>query len=192
MNENAEITAAVDWSIGLSLLMIMAGILAIILPPASGIAVTILVGWLMIFNGAADLIFAWHSRHGGGLLWGILLGILYLATGGYVLLNPIAGLASLTIVLAAYLLMEAILEFILSFQLRQVSGSGWLLVDGIITLILAVMIWRTWPASTLWVIGTLVGISILSSGVTRLVISLAARRVAKDFGEESHAPAHAH
>jgi len=174
----AIVKKAVGWSIVLSVLMIVAGILAIIVPPVSGIAVTILVGWLMVLCGATHLVYAWHARSGGGLLWGILLGILYIVAGGYVLLNPVAGLASLTLVLGAYLLVESILEFILSYRLRPLPGSGWLLVDGIVTLILAIMIWRTWPASTMWVIGTLVGISMLFSGCARLTISLAARRVA--------------
>jgi len=56
-------------------------------------------------------------------------------------------------------------------------SSSWLLLDGIITLILAVMIWRTWPSSTEWVIGTLVGVSILFKGLCRLMLSLAARRL---------------
>jgi uncharacterized membrane protein HdeD (DUF308 family) len=55
--------------------------------------------------------------------------------------------------------------------------SGWFLFDGVVTLILAVMIWRTWPSSSAWVIGTLVGISMLFSGVSRLALSLAARSV---------------
>jgi uncharacterized membrane protein HdeD (DUF308 family) len=86
-------------------------------------------------------------------------------------------LATLTIALAIYLFVEGVLEIILSFEVRPMPGSGWLLVDGIITLILAVMIWRTWPSSTEWVIGTLVGISMLFSGVARLMLSLAARSV---------------
>jgi uncharacterized membrane protein HdeD (DUF308 family) len=121
-----------------------------------------------------------------------LLGILYIAAGGYILLHPLLGLESLTLLLAAYLLVEAILEFILSFQLRPMPGSGWLLLDGIITLVLGIMIWRTWPASTLWVIGTLVGISMLFSGVARLMISLAARRVSNVLRRETQEPAHGH
>jgi uncharacterized membrane protein HdeD (DUF308 family) len=56
-------------------------------------------------------------------------------------------------------------------------GSRWLLFDGIITLILSVLIWRTWPSSTEWVIGTLVGISMLFSGISRLMLSLGAHRL---------------
>jgi uncharacterized membrane protein HdeD (DUF308 family) len=185
-NPAAIVKKAAGWSVMLSVLMIVAGILAIIVPPASGIAVTILVGWLMVFSGAAHLVYGWDTRSSGGLLWGMLLGILYIVTGGYVLLNPVAGLASLTLVLAAYLLVESILEFILSYRLRPLHGSAWLLVDGIVTLILAIMIWRTWPSSSLWAIGTLVGISMLFSGFARLTISLAARRVANAWWRDPH------
>src|SRR5262249_27347385 len=110
--------------------------------------------------------------------WQSLLGILYIFIGVYLLMHPLAGLASLTIALAIYLFLEAILEFMLGFALRRLPRSGWLLFDGIVTLFLAVTIWRTWPSSAGWVIGTLVGISMLFSGASRLAISLAARSAA--------------
>ena len=168
---------SVGWSIALSILMLVAGVLAIVMPPVAGIAVLAIVAWLLMFSGAAHLIFAWHTRTAGGMLWELLLGILYIFVGVYALLHPAAGLASLTLFLAAYLLVEGVLELILSFRLRPMPGSSWLLLDGIITLILAILIWRSWPSSTEWVIGTLVGISMIFSGTARLSLSLAARRV---------------
>lgn len=72
---------------------------------------------------------------------------------------------------------EGVLEFILSFRLPPALCSGWPLFDGIVTVILAVMIWRLRPSSAIWVVGTLVGISMVFSGVARLMLSLAARRV---------------
>ncbi len=167
----------VGWSIGLSVVMILAGILAIASPLAAGIAVNVVVAWLLVFSGCAHLVFAWQSRSGRGFLWELLVGILYIFIGVYLLMHPLAGLASLTIALAIYLSCEAILEFILSFMLRPLPGTGWLLFDAIVTLILAVMIWRTWPTSAPWIIGTLVGISMLFSGTSRLMLSLAARSV---------------
>lgn len=68
-----------------------------------------------------------------------------------------------------------VLDLVLSFQVGAMRGRVWLVLDGIVTLILSVLIWRTWPASTEWVIGTLVGISMLFSGTTRLMLSLAGR-----------------
>ena len=168
---------SLTWSIVLSAFMILAGILAIFIPPVAGLAVTIFVGWLLVFSGVAHLVFAWQTRTSGGIVWELLLGVVYLLVGFYLLWNPVLGLASLTFGLALYLVAEAVLEFILAYQLRPLPGSGWLLFDGIVTLVLAVMIWRTWPASTVWAIGILVGISMLFSGISRLMLSLVARRL---------------
>ena len=155
----------------LSILLIVAGILAIVLPPIAGLGVTIFAGWLLIFSGVGHLMYGWQTRHKGGMIWELLLGILYICAGIYVLWNPVVGLLSLTIALAAYLALEAILEFVLAVRLRPTPGSGWLFVDGIITLILVVVILKTWPISAAWVIGTVVGISMLFSGTARLMLS---------------------
>jgi uncharacterized membrane protein HdeD (DUF308 family) len=168
---------SIGWSIALSVLMILAGILAIVVPVAAGIAVTVFIGWLLVFSGAAHLVFAWHTRTTGGFIWELLLGIAYILVGAYVLSHPVAGLASLTLALAIYLFAKGILELVLSFRLRPMAASTWLLLDGVITLILAILIWRSWPSSSPWVIGTLVGISMLFSGVSRLMLSMGARSV---------------
>jgi len=168
---------SIGWSIGLSILMIVAGVLAIVVPPAAGFAVVVVLAWLLVFSGVARVVFAWHTRTAGGFLWEQLLGLIYILLGGYLLLHPVAGLASLTLVLATYLILEAALEFSLSYFLRHMHGATWLLLDGIITLILALMIWRSWPSSSEWVIGTLVGISMVFGGVSRLALALGARRL---------------
>ena len=174
----ADVHRATTGSIVLSVLMIAAGVLAISAPMIAGIAITALVGWLLVFSGLLHLAFAWGAGRAGAVLWEILVGIVYGAIGLYLVSSPVGGLASLTLAIAVYLLIEGVLEFALSFQFRPAPGSGWLLVDGIITLVLAVMIWSTWPSSALWVIGTIVGISMFFSGITRLMLSLAVRRIA--------------
>ncbi len=161
------------WSIVLSVLMIAAGVLAIGLPGVAGIAVTEVVAWLLLFSGALHVAFAWRSSHAAAVTWEILLGLAYGAIGFYLMARPVAGLASLTLALAFYLFVEGVLEFVLSFRLRPAPGAGWLLFDGVITLVLAAMIGSTWPSSTPWVLGTLVGLSMFFSGITRLMLSLA-------------------
>ena len=168
---------SLNWSLVFSILMILAGIAAIAMPPAAGLAVNIVVAWLLLLSGATHLAFAWHTRTVGTAVWEVLLGLLYAVIGIYLLAQPVAGLAALTLALSFYLLLEAVLEFAAWNVLRRLPGSGWLLFDGLITLILAVMIWRTWPSSTEWVIGTLVGVSMLFSGTSRLMLSLAARKL---------------
>jgi uncharacterized membrane protein HdeD (DUF308 family) len=190
MNANKEITRKVRWSIVWSVPMIVAGALAIIVPPATGMAVTRLVGWLLVLSGATHLAYAWHTRSDGGHWTGMLLGIIYIVAGGYVLLHLTASLASLMLVLSLYLFVESILEFILSYQLRPLVGSSWLRFDGMVTLILALIlafiIWAAWPVSSTWVIGILVGTSMLFSGVARLMVSLAPRDAAAAPHEEFH------
>ncbi len=166
------------WTIALSALMILAGFIAIVLPPVAGFGVTIVVGWLLIFSGIMHLVFAWQTRGVWAILWEILVGAVYTIVGVYILINPLLGMVSLTLALAAYLLAEAVFEFILAVRLRPRPGSGWLFVDSLITLVLAILIWRSWPTSSAWAIGLLVGISMVFSGTARLMISLAARKVA--------------
>jgi uncharacterized membrane protein HdeD (DUF308 family) len=180
MNTPSAVTIAkqsMGWSIALSVLMIVAGILAIIVPPVAGVAATLLIGWVLIFSGVMHLVFGWHTREAGGLIWGILLGVVYILVGFYMLLHPVAGLAALTLALGAYLFVEAILEFVLSWRMRPLPGTGWLLLDGVVTLIVSVLIWMTWPSNSPWVIGTLLGISMIFSGTSRLMLLMAARRL---------------
>ena len=172
---------SIGWSIFLSILMIIAGLLAIFIPAISGVGVTIFIGWLLIFSSFTHFAYAWKIHVTSRRLWEILLGIVYLFAGIYLIMHPVAGLASLTLILAIYLFVEGILELILGFHLRPAPGWIWTVFNGIVTLILAIMIWRTWPASTVWAIGTLVGISMLFSGWSRLMLSLAAKRVVNRF-----------
>jgi len=171
------IPKAINWSIALSILLIIAGLFAILVPSVSGLAITLIFGWIMIFSGITHFIFAFKTHTTGGRIWEAVVGAVYLFTGFVLITHPLDSLLVLTLVLAYYLFFEAIAEFIQYFQLRPRHGAVWLLVDGIITLILAVMIWRAWPASSVWVIGTLVGISMIFSGFSRLMLSLAAKRV---------------
>jgi uncharacterized membrane protein HdeD (DUF308 family) len=170
-----DIHKATTWSIVLSVLMIAAGVLAIFSPAIAGVAVTVFFGWLLIFSGILHLAYAWQP--GRAVVSEILLGILYGGIGFYLLARPVAGLESLTLALAFYLVLEGVLELVLSFQLRPLPGSGWLLFDGIVTLVLAAMIGSAWPISSVWAIGTLVGVSMFLSGITRLMLSVAVRRI---------------
>lgn len=167
---------ATGWSIALSILLILFGLIAIAAPGISGVGVTIFVGWLLILSGIFHLIFGWKVHGTGKKIWEILLGIVYLIVGIDLVAHPLAGLLTLTLALAIFLLFESAFEFILSIQLHPAPGWGWTLFDAIITLILAFMVWRAWPVSSVWAIGTLVGISMLFSGFSRLMLSLTARR----------------
>jgi uncharacterized membrane protein HdeD (DUF308 family) len=155
----------------------IAGLLAVMAPFIAGLAYTLVVGWMLIVSGVLHLVFAWRGERARMVVGQILLGLLYGFIGIYVLFNPIAGLAGLTFAIAVYLLAEGILEFVLAAQLRPAPGTGWLIFDGIVTVFIAFMIWSTWPFSAAWALGVLVGASMFFGGLTRLMLSLAVRRV---------------
>jgi uncharacterized membrane protein HdeD (DUF308 family) len=167
---------ASGWSMVWGLLMVICGFLAIALPLASSIGIVILLAWLILFSAVAHLVFAFQSHSVGGVLWKLLLAILYGFAGLYLLANPLVGVASLTLLLAVFLLFEAILEIVLYFNIRRVAYAAWVLLDGLITLFLGFLIWVHWPSSSAWAIGTLVGISLVFSGISRFMLSLAIRR----------------
>jgi len=161
------------------ILMLICGFLAITLPLASGIGVAIVIGWLLLVGGVWHLLFGFRSGSGiGGFLWQLLLAIVYGAAGLMLLFYPLAGLAWLTLVLATFLLIEAALEFVLYFNIRRRVNAGWVLFDAIITLLLGILIWARWPFSSVWAIGTLIGVSLIFSGISRLMLSSAVSREA--------------
>jgi len=104
------------------------------------------------------------------------VGLAYIVFGGYLIARPVLAVASLTLVLASLFLVEGVLNIVHFFRARSVQGSSWLLIDGIITLLLGLMIYAQWPSSSAWAIGTLVGVSMIISGVTRVMLSLAVRK----------------
>ncbi|HTV40676.1 MAG TPA: DUF308 domain-containing protein [Candidatus Sulfotelmatobacter sp.] len=183
MSAFSDFNREIRWSMVVSILMILAGCLAIIVPPISGIAVTLFVAWLLILSGVAHWAYTWDRRQQPGIWWGWLLGVLFVVVGIRMLMFPVAALASLTLLLGIYLLVNAGLEFSLAFRLRRQNGWGWVLVDGLVSLALAVLILHRWPHNALWVIGLLVGFSILFAGISRFMLSLAARHTAKSLEE---------
>ena len=167
---------SVTWTIAFSILLIVLGLAALALPFLAGVAVEAIVAWLLLFGGIAHLVLAFHVRGAGAHLWEALIGIAYLVAGVFLFLHPLAGLISLTLFLGAYLLMKGLFELVAGFTLRGVQGGTWLFIDAVISIILAVMIWAHLPSAAAWAIGTLLGVGILFSGISRLAFALAARR----------------
>ena len=172
------IKRASGWSIALGVLMILAGMLAILAPLVAGVVIVYVVAWTAIFNGGAQLVYGLRSHSGGKLVLEILLGLLYIVAGCFILLHPAGGLLALTLIIACILLVYGVFALVLAFQMRPLPGWGWVLFDAIITILLGGMIWAHWPLNSEWVVGTLIGISFIASGVSRLMLSLAVRKLA--------------
>ena len=97
-------------------------------------------------------------------------GTVTVIAGGYLVARPGMGLATLTLFLAAYFLVDGVFEIIWAFRLRPIKGWGWQLFSGIATLILGVMIWRQFPDSALWAVGLLVGVRLIFSGSSMIAL----------------------
>jgi uncharacterized membrane protein HdeD (DUF308 family) len=166
-------TLSILWGV----LLVICGLLAIGLPFVAAFAVNVVIAWLIVTAGVLHVIVAFHSHRAGSVVWKLLVGLAYICFGTYLILYPAIGVASLTLVLAGLFLVEGVLDVVLFFRIRSVEGSGWILVDGIITLLVGGMIDMQWPASVPWTLGTLVGVSMIMSGVSRVVMSIAVRKV---------------
>lgn len=167
-----------NWSIVWGVLLVIFGMLAIGEPLVAAVALNIFIAWLLVFVGVVHIVLAFHAHKGTTLAWKLLVGVAYIFIGGYLLFHPLLGVASLTLLLAILFLTEGVLDLILWWKMRSTEGSFWILVDAIVTLILGGLIYVHWPSSSVWAIGTLVGISMIISGVTRIMLSVAVRRVA--------------
>jgi len=167
------------WYIVAAVLFIVLGMLAIIEPALAGLAVSRLVGWLLVFGGGSYLIGAFKGGGAKHVVFQILVGLAYLIGGFYSLMHPLLAIGSLTLLLAAVILAGGVLEIITYFRLKGENASGWMLFNGIIALLLGGMIWFHWPSSSVWAIGILVGTTLLMTGMTRLMFGLAARRLVR-------------
>jgi uncharacterized membrane protein HdeD (DUF308 family) len=156
----------------MGVILMLAGFAAIWVPFAAGLAGTIFFGCLVLVSGIAHCVYAWFERKAGGVLWQILIGLVYIVAGVTMLLLPVNAVFVLTLVLACYIAIEGVLELVFFLRLRLLPGSAWFLFDGIISVLMSILIFVGWPSSSLWALGTLVGVSLLFSGVARLTLPM--------------------
>jgi uncharacterized membrane protein HdeD (DUF308 family) len=167
---------ASTWSIVWGILLIVCGMVAIGSPFLAAVAVNAIIAWLIVLSGVVHIVLAFHSHGAGSVIWKLLVGLAYLFFGVYLIMHPVIGVATLTLLLASLFLIEGILNIVLFFKMRALRGSSWMLIDGAITLLLGLMIYAQWPLSSVWAIGILVGVSLIMSGISRVMLSLAVRK----------------
>ena len=169
---------ATGWFIAVAVLFILLGIFAIAEPYAAGLGVTLLVGWLLVFGAVAHFFAAFKGHGAKHVILQVVVGLVYLIGGLYFLTHTIMGVSTLTLLLSGVIVAEGVLEMVAYFRLKSVHGASWLLINGIVTLLLGGLIWFHWPSSSVWAIGTLVGVNLLMTGISRLMLGLAARKLA--------------
>ncbi|HVN43999.1 MAG TPA: DUF308 domain-containing protein [Steroidobacteraceae bacterium] len=165
------------WLIVAAILFIVLGVFAIIEPAVAGLGVALLIGWLLVFGGISHLLSAFEGGGARRVLFQILAGIVFLFGGYYLLTHPLLALGTLTLLLAGIIVVAGVCELVTYFRLKHEQASGWMLLNGIVAVLLGAMIWLQWPSSSVWAIGTLVGVNLLLTGITRLMVALSGRRL---------------
>jgi uncharacterized membrane protein HdeD (DUF308 family) len=168
----------------LGLVLLLGGLAAIAFPFLSTMAAKLALGWIFLFSGGMAIVHAFTAGKWRGFFLNLLIGILYIVAGGYLILLPLSGILTLTIVVAALFLADGLLEAIMAFRVKPHEGWGWVLVSGLAAIAAGLLIALQLPNSATWVIGLLVGIKMIFAGWSFVALALA--------GHRSGAPTTAH
>ncbi|HEY4037687.1 MAG TPA: HdeD family acid-resistance protein [Burkholderiaceae bacterium] len=161
---------ASGWYLVWGLLLIGTGILAVLMPMVAALATALFFGWLLILGGVCEIVYAVQTRGHEHFGWKLLSGVLTLVLGLAIVLVPLAGAASLALLVGAFLFVGGIVRTMLALRFRPRRGWGWVLFDGLLSIVLALLIATGWPESSIAFIGLLTGFVLISAGVWRIVL----------------------
>lgn len=160
------------------IVLILLGLLAIAVPPLAGLAIAVLFGWLILIGGLVGLATTILARRAPGFIWALLSAALWIAAGLALLIWPAAGLIYFTFLLFAWFAVEgvAMIMYALSHRRGNSARWGWMLFSGVVNLVLAALLIAGMPGAAAWVIGLLVGINLVFSGISLTAVALVGRR----------------
>jgi uncharacterized membrane protein HdeD (DUF308 family) len=170
------------------IILVVLGLAAIVIPPIATLAVAILFGWLFLISGVAGLITTLRMRQTPGFWWSLVSALVGIAAGVVLLLWPLSGVLSLTLVLIVFFAIEGVATIMFAYEhKRELSGRwGWMLASGVIDLLLAAIILTGLPGTAAWALGLLVGINMLFGGTALIGMALHSR----NGDQQSAAAAH--
>jgi uncharacterized membrane protein HdeD (DUF308 family) len=162
------------------IILLVLGLVAVMLPMVATVAVEIIVGWLILVSGIVGLVTTFYMRRAPGFWWSLFSALIGTAAGVVLLLWPLNGVLSLTLILTVFLAFEGIVSIMFALDhRRELSGRwGMMLLSGIVDLILATFIFSGLPGTASWAIGLLVGINLVFGGSAVIAMALHARRLA--------------
>src|SRR5499433_237307 len=153
-----------SWYLVQSALMVLAGVLALIFPAISSVALVFYLGWLLIISGVLQGVSLIDVHHVPNFWIQLLSVVLFLVVGMLFLRNPEAGLLSLTLLLIVFFMVEGFSKVIFALTIRPFSNWGWVLLSGIVGILLAFYLWANTPVAAIWVLGVLLGIELICEG----------------------------
>lgn len=174
----AEVQERISDSVFVGVLLALLGLFALFTPLLTGLALTVSLGAILVFGALLHVFSAFSAGSFWGVVWQIVLAIVYAAVGVAILANPVLGLATLTLLVIWFFVLSGITQLVWA-----VVGDGnrvWIALSGVVSLLLAGLLWVDFPTSALWAVGVLFGVELLSTGVA---IALAGRRGAEPTPE---------
>lgn len=183
VSEREAIDRGWGWAVAMGTLMIVLGALAIIYPALTSVGVELILGVVLVGAGIVQLVYAFGVRGWKGFFWHLLIAITYATIGILLLVYPLGGLVTLTFLLALYLMISGVFKAVISLSSRDVSGWGWLLASGILSVVLGVLVWLNWPLSSFWFIGLIVGIDLVMAGFSLAAMAISVHSVAEEMEE---------
>ena len=166
-----------------AVVLIVLGILSVILPAYSGITITVILGVLLVIGGALRTTFAFVTTSWGSAILRFLFGLVMFLGGFWLIFNPDMGTITLTIILAVMFIVDGISEVMFSFFLKPIGGGGMMLLNGIVSIVLGILIWVKWPASSEWAIGLMVGIKLVIDGIALLTLGMVGKKAMEAVGK---------
>jgi len=170
-----DVRKAGAWVIVWGVLLIVTGLVAIMQPAVAALAFELLLGWLLIFAGVVEIIYAVQERGKDGQRFKVLSAILTLLLGIFLLVRPGIGIATVALLIGALLFAHGIASVMLALKVRPRQGWGWVLFDGVLSIVIALLIATGWPQSSIGFIGVLIGIVLMYGGVWRIMLGRALR-----------------
>jgi uncharacterized membrane protein HdeD (DUF308 family) len=181
----AEIREALakNWKLLMAggILSVVLGAIAIILPPLASVTITYVVGILLLVGAVAYVAEAISRGTTGHRIWSAIVAVVYVIAGVWILINPIEGTITLTIVLIVFFLAMGVMRVIAGIGMRRAGepNSGWIIVNGVLSVAIALLVWADFPSSAAWAIGLLVGIQLLFDGMALIASAVAGKKIAE-------------
>jgi len=153
------------------------GLLAIAFPFVTGLSVAIALGAVLVVSGIVHGAHAFTARGWHGRLWQVALAVVSVLAGLLLLANPVVALVSLTLLVIAYLLVDGVAELWMAVRMADQPGRASIAASGVLSFVLAGLLWAGFPADAAWAIGLLVGISLLTTGLSMGIVAISGRNV---------------
>lgn len=163
------------WFTALGVALLILGGLAVTFPLLTTIATKITIGWLFIFGGVAHVVHAFSTRTWGGVALEIIEGLLYLGAGFWLAFFPVAGILTLTLFVAIFIIIQGVMELMIGLKIRPAAGWGWIVFSAVASLVVGGMIISGLPSTAAWSIGVLVGVKLMAEGWAYIILAGRAR-----------------